>query len=236
VPTRLYIQSTGSIASPTNPAFDAGWEQTGSVVRRPMVKKGKALTNTALTDSAAITIPITTTQQICAWQGTSDEIFKPVRIGADCLFSMVIRCSENATTNNAFLAYSLRAFSPDGGTLLGTIASSLANTGTEFAVTASAATRIFGNGTTTVTCTANTFTVPFRLVLDVGCHAQAPSAAGSFIQRVGFATGTADFALTSALTTNLNPWMELSYNLNTTGMNNYQFFGSSGLSVTEKIR
>jgi hypothetical protein len=109
----------------------------------------------------------------------------------------------------------------------------MTNAGTEFVATA--ATRIFGNGTTTVTMSALTCGVPFRLVLEVGGHAQAPSAAGSYTYRTGVDTG-ADFALTSALTTDLNPWMELSCDLNATRLNNYQGVTSVGLSVGEKAR
>lgn len=217
--TRLYFQASGTTA--VNPAFDAGWEQTGSATRIPMPRKLTLSAATALTNSAAITIPITTTQQILNFQFVSDDVFAPIRITAQDLFSMVIRCSENAGTNNAFLAYVLRAMSQDGSTSIGTLASSMTNTGTEFPTTANSATRIFGNGTSTIALTATTINQPWRIVLEVGAHAQGPTAAGSFIQRVGSSAST-DFALTSALTTDLNPWMELSCNLNATTFNNYQ--------------
>ena len=234
MPTRFYFQASGTAAA--SPTADATWEQTAAMVRIPMPRKLTLSAVTALTSSAAITVPITTTQQIVAWQGVSDDVFSPVRITAQDLFSLVIRCSENATTNNCFLAYVLRAMTPDGGTILGTLATSMTNTGTEFALTASQATRIFGNGTTTVALTATTIGQPWRLVLEIGAHAQAPTAAGSFIQRVG-CDATSDFALTSALTTDLNPWCELSCNLNATGFNNYQHVrAGSGMSVTEKTR
>lgn len=232
--TRFYFQASGTTA--VNPAFDSGWEQTGSAVRIPMPRAKTLSAATALANSAAITIPITTTQQILAWQGVSDDVFAPIRITAQDLFSMVVRCSENANTNNAFLAYVLRAFSMDGSTSLGTLASSMTNAGTEFALTASAATRIFGDGSTTVALTATTINQPWRLVLDFGAHAQAPTAAGSFIERVG-CDATSDFALTSALTTDLNPWMELSCNLNATTFNNYQSVRvGNGMSASERIR
>ena len=217
MPTRFYLHATGSAA--LSPAFDAGWEQTGQAVRLPMDVKMALTATTPLTDSSAITVPITTTQQILAYQFVSNQVFLPVRLDASVLFSMVLRGLESATTANVFLAYVLRAFPANSTTALATLASSMTNTGTEFAATA--ATRIFGNGTSTVALTATTLREPWRLVLEVGGHAQAPTAAGTYTYRVG-CSATSDFALTSALTTDLNPWMELSVDLDSTRFGNYQ--------------
>lgn len=219
MPTRFYLQSSGSIAAPNNPAFDAGWEQTGQAVRLPMSVKTRLSSITALTNSASITVPVTTTQQILCAQFTSDQVFPPVRLDASTLLSMVVRCAESATSANVRLAYVLRAFTPDGLTSLGTLASSMANVGTEFATTA--ATRIFGDGSTTVALTATTISQPWRLVLDLGGHAQAPTAAQTYLLRFG-CSAASDFALTSALTTDLNPWIELSVEPRAYCFNNYQ--------------
>lgn len=219
MPTRFYFHASGAIATPSNPAFDAGWEQTGQAVRLPMDLKSRHGPQTALTNSSAVTVPITTTQQILCYQFVSNHVFRPVVLDASVLFSMVIRGLENATTNNVFLAYVLKAVSADGATSLGTLASSLTNAGTEFVATA--ATRIFGNGTSTVALTATTISELWRLVLEVGGHAQAPSAAGSYTYRVG-TNAASDFARTSALTTDLNPWCELSAELNASTVRNYQ--------------
>jgi hypothetical protein len=187
-----------------------------------------------LTDSTAITVPITTTQDYLCYQFVSDEVFLPVRITAQDVFSLVIRGLENATTSNVFLAYVLKAVTSDGGTSLGTLSSDFAGGGTEFVATA--ATRIFGNGTTTVALTATTIGQPWRVVLEVGGHGTAPSAAGSYTYRAGSSAAT-DFALTSALTTDLNPWMELSANLNATHVKNYQSVRvGSGMGCSERVR
>jgi len=224
------LHASGAIATQTNPAFDAGWEQTGQATRLPMDRTTQQWPLTALTTSSAITIPVTTTQQVLCDQFVSDEVFQPVRLGSQVTVSMVIRTTENATTNNAFLAYVLRAFSPDGGTVLGTLASSMTNAGTEY--TTAAQTRIF----TAIAVTPITIGQLWRLVLDLGVHAQAPSAAGSFTHRRG-SDATTDFALTSGLTTDLNPWLELSVDLNATRFSNYQSVKvGSGMSVGERIR
>ena len=76
---------------------------------------------TTLADMSAITVPITTTQQYLCRQFVTD-ICRPALLQGT--FSMVLRGLENATTNNVFLAYVLRAVTPDGGTFLGTLSSS----------------------------------------------------------------------------------------------------------------
>jgi len=227
MPTRFHFPSSGTPG--ISPAFDAGWEQTAAATRlwMPRAKLDSAVT--AKTNSAAITVPVTTVQQILCYQFISEDVFQPFQFETAHLFSMVIRGLENVTTTNVFLAYVLRCLAADGSnTILGTLSSSMTNAGTEFVATA--ATRIFGNGTTTVTMSALTCGVPFRVVLEVGGHAQAPSPAGNYTYRTGVDT-VADFALTSALTTDLNPWMELSCDLNATRLQNYMTPRSTGLSI-----
>lgn len=185
---------------------------------------------TTLTDSTAITVPITTTQQILCAQFVSNQVFMPARLDSSVTFSMVLRGLESATTANVVLAYVLRAFTADGSTSLGTLASSMVNSGTEFVATA--ATRIFSNIALTNTIVGQ----PWRLVIDIGGHAQAPTAAGTYTYRFGNSAAS-DFALTSALTTDLNPWLELSTNLRAVQFNNYQGIKvSDGMSTSEKIR
>jgi hypothetical protein len=233
VATRFYLHASGSQPAPNNPAFDAGWEQTGQAVRLPMDSQRRLEAATTLADASAVTVPITTTQQILGAQFTSRQVFKPARLGTDVLFSMVLRGLENATNNNAHLAYVLRAFAADGSTSLGTLVSSM-TTATEFVATA--ATRIHGNGSTTVALTATTLSEPWRLVIDIGAHAQAPGGAGSFTYRYGCSAAT-DFALTSALTTDLNPWIELSADLDAVRLNNYHGARvGSGMGTTDRVR
>lgn len=234
MPTRFYFQASGSPA--ISPAFDSGWEQTGQAVRLPMPRKATLSVRTALADGTSITVPITTTQQILHAQLISDDIFLPVRLDASVLWSVVVRTSESTTDANVKLAYVLRAFPAAGGTSLGTLASQMNNTGTEYSLTGAPSTRIFGDGTTTVALTPATLSVPWRLVLELGGHANSPVSAQSYIHRLG-CNAASDFALTSALTTDLNPWMELSVNLQAVRANNYQHArAGSGISVSERIR
>ena len=227
MPTLFHFPSTGT---PTvSPAFDAGWEQTGQAVRLWMPRATMDDAVSAKTNSAAITVPNTTTQQILCYQFISRDVFVPFRFDASHVFAMCIRGLESALTANVFLAYVLRCLAADGNnTVLGTLSSSMTNAGTEFVATAE--TRIFGNGVTTVALSALTCGVPFRLVLEVGGHAQAPSAAGSYTYRTGVDAG-GNFTLTSGLTTDFNPFMYTTADLGTTRLQNFMAPRSTGLSI-----
>lgn len=205
--TRFMFHSSGT--SPLNSlAFDSQWEQTGQAVRRPMnVRNLMAGPTTALTDSA-VTVPITTTQQILHTQFVSQQIFKPARLDGSYTTRAVIRGFENATTNNSHLAMRVRAVTAfDGREMAGGVFASSMGTLTEFVATA--ATRLLG----LVSVTNIVLNEPWRLVFELGVHAQAPGAAGSATLRLG-CNAASDFAYTSALTTDLNPWFEISANLN----------------------
>jgi hypothetical protein len=224
---RFYFSN---VAAPISPAFDAGWEQTGQAVRLYSPRKGLTTDVSALANSTAVTIPITTTQQVLVAQFITDPFPFPCRLGGN--FSMVVRGLENATTNNVFLAYVLRLLSKDGGTVRATLASSMTNTGTEYAATA--ATRIISG--TAISGAPVAAEAGDRLCLEVGGHAQAPTAAGSHTLRFGYIS-QADFALTSALTTDLNPWWELSEEIWSQMPNNHQYFsGGNGTSFAEGWR
>lgn len=222
--TRFYLSL--SVSPPVSPAFDANWEQTGQATRGVLRRKSMLSVLEALTDSAAITVPITTTQDILNRQFVSDLIPPQLISGT---VSIVVRGLESATTANVHNAYSLRVINDDG-TVRGTLASFF-STATEY--TASAQTRIIN----AVAVTALATLPGDRLVLEYGGHAAAPTAGTTYTQRFGD-NAASDFALTSGLTTDLNPWIELSQDIWAAMPNNYQFVGagSSGMSVSEKIR
>ena len=223
------MHSTGSILGP-NPAFAqaGGWDQTGQAVRLPMDVVALCGPRTALTNSTAVTIPITTTQQILCYQFVSNQIFAPTRFTSS-RFQMIIRGLENANTNNAFLNWSLYVIDPASAIIIQALGQVITNAGTEFVATA--ATRISGPSTLTQSAP-----MPFRVVLEVGVTAQAPTAAGSFTLRAG-CNAASDFAFTSALTTDLNPWWELNENLNAQKFNNYRFVKvGAGMGCSERIR
>ncbi len=226
--TRFYFPSGILMNSPVSPAYDAGWEQTGGAFTRKILIYKPKLSFTTIVAGFNVTIPITTTQDILTNQFISEPIPAQRITGT---FSLVIPCDENATTNNATLAVVVKVVSQDGGTVRGTLFS-VFGTDTEFPLAASVATRIVN----TQAVTALTTQPGDRIVVEVGAHAAAPTAAGNFDLKFGY-NKASDFALTSALTTDLNPWCEFSQDLFGTQLNNYQFIkAGDGISVGEKIR
>lgn len=211
------------------PGFDAAWEQTGQAVRRDLFYKPQAPTPQALTNSTSVTIPITTTQDILIAQFISAQFRQRVRIDNRPL-RIITRCDESATSANAHLAFSVRILQSDNTTYRGTLASNFA-TSSEFPTTD--ATRL---GNTPAAITALTVEPLDRLVVEIGIRANAPSAAGSGLCRFGFVTG-ADFAYTSGLTTDLNPWIEFEQDLFESRLNNYQFVQvGNGMASSGRIR
>lgn len=219
--TRFRLSSSG--APPVSPAFDANWEQTGSGNRLVMLTGSKD--GSVLTDFSR-TVPITTTQDILTTQFVSAPFPVPARITGTC--SMVIRDSESASTANAHLAFSLRSWNP-ATAVFQALASNFA-TQTEDPTTA--ATRIWS----AQAITARTVAAGDRLVFEVGIHAAAPTTAQTAIRRFGMPKDIADFALTSALTTDLCPWIEIQMELLGSGsMNNQQYVqGGGGISTNER--
>jgi hypothetical protein len=169
---------------------------------------------TALTDSTAVTVPITTTQQILVAQFVSRQIFKPVNLSTFWRFRMVVRGLESNAAANAHLATRVNVVAARGDGTVQSWFSSMA-TATEFGVAAE--TRLLGNSAfTTLAGSVITIREPWRLVVEVGIHAQAPASAQTALLRFGCAAAS-DFAFTSALTTDLNPYCELQPELDNLG-------------------
>ncbi len=223
--TRFYFEPT--IAAAVSPSFDAGWEQTGQVVRRALPYKAEVSVLTAFADSTAITVPITTTQDILCYQFVSVPLL-PRRIIGTCSF--VMRCLESSTNANVTLAAVLKAVSQDGNTIFGTLFSTF-STDTEFAIT-TADTRFW----VTQALTALSVDEVWRLVLEVGGHGAAPAAATTYTMRAGFSSAT-DLAYSTGVTTDNNPSLEMSEDLFGTVINNFMSCDvGDGMSVGEKIR
>ena len=221
--TRFYFDPTNTPS--ISPAFDASFEQTATAVRRKLVYKQTASSLITLANSAAFTIPITTTQDCLGVQFVSDPL-PAQRINASNLFTLVMGVLEGTLAANATLAVVVRVVTSTG-TARGALFS-VYGTGLEYAVARE--TRIVSASA----LTALSVLSGDRLVVEVGVRATAPSAAGTFTLRLGN-NAASDFALTAALTTDLNPWCEFSENLFPSSPNNYQNVSAgNGLSVTER--
>jgi hypothetical protein len=201
VATRFYLQSTGS--APFDPSIaDGGWERNhGSYAARNM---STTKANTALTTVSGV-FGATQTSQTRYHTFVSDTLNVAQTISGT--FSLVVgKCAETTTGGDAHLAYQLRVVT-GSGTHRAVLASSM-TTATEFPLVANAATRIFS----AVAISSFAADAGDRIVLEIGIHGVTP-ANETMQMRFGDPTGTADFALTSALTTDLDPWGEISANL-----------------------
>lgn len=226
--TRFYFPAEGSGAPDISPAFDAGWEQTGQATRLKLLYKKTLSVLSTLADDGTRTVPITTTQDILCNQFVSAPI-PPCRIDASCLVSSVIRVLASATTENCTLAYIVKVVSNDGTVVRGTLISNF-SAGASFVATA--ATRILA----AAAVTALTTQPGDRIVVELGAHAAAPSTSGTYTMRQGNSAAT-DFALTSALTTDLNPWIEFSKDLfNVDNQNTKAVRVGNGMSASERTR
>jgi hypothetical protein len=201
VATRLYFQSTGS--APFSPAFaDGGWERDSAAYAA--YRTSTAKWNSALTTLSAVFGSTATSQtRYGAWVSPPLDVAQTI----SGTFSLVVgKCAETTTSGDAHLAYAVRVVD-SAGAHRATLATVMA-TSTEFPVVANAATRIH-NGTAISSFAAN---AGDRIVIELGIHGVTP-ANETMQMRVGDPTGTADFALTAALTTDLDPWGEFSQNL-----------------------
>lgn len=223
--TRFYLPAEGSGAPVVSPAFDSNWEQTGQATRLRLPFKTELNTLSTLANTGTRTVPITTTQDILCNQWVSDTIPAQRITGTISYVGRVLQTTTVGTT----LAVSLRVVSQDGGTVRGTLYSIF---GVDTAFASTAATRI----RSAIALTPLTSLPGDRLVLEIGGRATAPAAAGTYTMRFGTSAVT-DFALTTALTTDLNPWMELSQDIRTGDVNNFRNIqADSGISATELVR
>lgn len=222
--TRFYFPSSGAAA--VSPAFDAGWEQTGEADRIALVR-AKDVPLSTLTNKQ-VTVPITTTQDILARQYVSEAL--PAGISFDGTVRLVVRVVEGTANANATLAVVIRVVSNDGSTFRGTLFSTF-TTDTEFPTTA--ATRVI-----TLTRMTNVVTQEGdRLVIEIGCNANAPAGADTATFRFGTSANT-DFAFTTALTTDLKPWVDFSDDLfNEAKNNNLAYIKTAdGMSTNERFK
>lgn len=213
--TRFYLPAEGSGTPAVSPAFDATtFNLTSSAVRLQLIEKTGVSALTTLAASATKTIPVTTSQNIMGWQYVSGPIPAQRIIGTA---SFVCGFTESSLNANANLCVVLRVVSQDGGTARGTLLAST-NQGTEFATTIS--TRIIN----AAALTALTTQPGDRLVFELGVTAAAPALTPTTFTGTLGDNNASDYALTAALTTTLNPWLELSQNIWDTAINQTQLW------------
>jgi len=177
------------------------WERQVSLFARYPTLTTKA--NTALTDFADAFGSTSSSQSLwLMWVSDTLDVDQTIT-GTS---SIVVRGLEAAAADDLHLAYALRVMQGDTTTERGTLITQGA-TATEF--TTSAQTRIFSaQALSSVAALAGD-----RIAIDIGFHGLTPQSGATGTLRFGDPTGTADFALTSGLTTDLCPWVELSQTL-----------------------
>jgi hypothetical protein len=200
--TRFYLPSSGT-APLSALGVASTWEQTTGLQRFPCSTTKR---NTALTDSTR-TWASNSTQQWAWYQYQSWPLETGYTWTTADTVSLVIRGLEANAQCDDYIAYSVRVVSIDGVTERGIVGWKGSTTGaTEF--TTSAETRICDalNGGA-----ADFISYPRdRIIIEIGLHGVTPSTSYTQTLRVGDPSATNDFALTSALTTDLCPWVELS--------------------------
>lgn len=199
MPSRFYFSTTAHALSPITPRAD--WERSiaAAVTKQsPTVKS-----NTALADTAAL-MGSTATSQTRWMSFLTDPLPTNFTFTTAHTVSMVVRGLESGLTEDAHLAFVLRVMQGDTSTERGLLLAFMA-TSTEFTTAAQTrihAARAFGANVNAL--------AGDRLCLEVGIHAVTAANAANITLRFGDPSGTADFALTSGLTTDLCPWWEIS--------------------------
>lgn len=206
--TRLYLP-TGTASPVTSSLTPTGWSApTEGILNRYLNRAPRATTINGLT----ATETTTSVTNIAVHRCVSDRLVGQTISGT---FTAVFRCLESAATADLSLQVALYLISEDGTTLQSTLygghTSALTATvgalGEELGTTSS--TRIMPS----TALSSQTCVTGDRLMAMVGYRAHNTSATSfNIVMRLGD-NAASDFALTSGLTTDLNPWIELSGNL-----------------------
>ncbi len=191
--TRFYLPSSG--AAGASPSIDPAWNQDDFASRVALVN---AKSNTALTDQVD---SYSSGAAIYLFRQYVSNPIGVVNFNSTTVSAVVRGLKNGGTTQTPRI--SIRLFHRDG-----TFTTLLALASFDSAFGTSAATRIVNAAALANAASLN----GDRLVVEIGISA-AGGAPISGTLRFGDPTATADFALTSGLTTDLDPWVELSANI-----------------------
>lgn len=210
--TRFYLPSTGTTPAVT-PAASSAWTVTTGAGYLPA---GIAKSNAALAAGAARTSAVSG-----AYRNVLDRVYVSAPLAAQTIaagtFSAVLKAVESTTTANGWLQIIIRVVSSDGATERGVIYAGSTASVTPSA-TAGAENQEYGTTASTrikssLTTSAVTAQSGDLLVIELGTRYNASATNSTYTLTYGDPSATADYALTSGLTTNLVPWVELSSNV-----------------------
>jgi hypothetical protein len=204
--TRFYLESSGT-PHLNALAVHSGWFSGSVGLNRLPMNTTKA--STTLTDF--VNASGGASKEFCVFQFQSTQQLAAQTISNAGTFNGLHRCLEAAATANVFAASVLYVVSSDGATIRGTIYDdTLGNSDIELGTTAS--TRVNPSDAFVGTKTSVVAVDGDYLIFELGFSANATGVSQNVTQRVG-SSAASDFALTSGLTTDLNPWLELSATL-----------------------
>lgn len=207
--TRFYLPSSG--AAPVTPTLGSGWEVTTGYTTGPAPT---TKSNTAITTVSGVQKGSTV-----ANNDRLGRVFVSDRIAAQTItgtFSAVISALESATTADMWFQVMIRVLSEDGTTVRGTLYAG--STATSASATTTVENAEYGTTFSTriksaIALSSVAASAGDRISIEIGIRGAGTTSTDTFSHRYGDATATADFALTAALTTSLDPWVELSQTL-----------------------
>jgi hypothetical protein len=211
--TRFYLPANTAPTPPITVTPSASWDVTTAFDSRPTTTfyTGTAITAGSRAKGSAVA---NTNRLDVQFIGSQKLDAQTIAVGT---FSAVMRTVESAATTNAWLQVIIRVVDATGGTVRGTIFAGQTQTTTPSA-TVGAVNEEFGTTSATrilnaVATTAVTTQAGDLIVIETGARIGGTTSADTTTLRYGDDSTKSDFALTSGLTSDLNPWVELSANL-----------------------
>lgn len=207
--TRFYLPSAGTAAA--SPAFDAAWDDSSSVVRRPANRTKGTSAFAEVTDTEVSAV---NTWDVCLGQFVSEPLQAQTITGT---VKGIVRARESAAGANARSQMVVRVVSGDGATVRGTLLAQ-DNTTTNInewvattTVTAARNAR-FPVGSTGATLTSVAAQAGDRIVIEVGARA-VNTVATNFTLGLRFGENATDAAENETGVTEAAPWVEFSADL-----------------------
>lgn len=203
-----------STVTALTPAFSTTWDITAQALRR---QTSTVKQNTAIVAGQSVSETLTTVVDVLDRQYVSAQQIPSARTIGTGSVSAVIRIVESNAAANGMLQLVIRVVSADGTVERGVLHAGATQTSVVATVGAqneeigtTASTRIWnGIQLSSVACQAND-----RIVIEIGWRAtNTVSTSYTTTRTWGDPTATADYALTSGLTTSLCPWVEFTEDL-----------------------
>ncbi|UOF79085.1 hypothetical protein [Caudoviricetes sp.] len=204
--TRFYLPSSGTSPLPSL-AGHTGWATDATPnARRPM---STSKTNTSVVETGETTTGVS--QERNNIQFCSPPLAAQSFLNTDT-YNGIIKCKEDNANRNIFLASVCYIVSSDGSTIRGTLYNdTVGGSDIEFPTTANEATRAISDAFIGSHSSVDSQDGDY-LILEVGIACNASATAGTGTMQF-LDDNASDYAFTTGLTTDLNPWFELSRNV-----------------------